>query len=462
MGLKKVLGKWVLMLTGYATVVASGFAIGVGGAAAAAGPMALVSYWLAGGLATFITAFMFSELATMFPKCGGIWEYAKQVLGEDHPVSFMMGWIYWFALLFGLNVELVSVGIYVSVLVPAIPQWVGSVMCALIFLGVNAAGVRFSSIIEAVFGVILIASSALFVGIGLTMIDPANYQPFAPYGVVEPFVNTLPYVVIAFCGFEVVATLTEESKNPGRDIPHALLGAAGFLTVLFGAFATVLYGLVPSDSFADLGTDAPLIVVGGMLFGVVGVVWMAIHCFTGSMSTANGGVMGQTRVFYAMAREGWFPKSFAKLDANGTPRAALVVTGVSMIVVSFLPLVTEQAWTLAGFLGVFGYGLCYMFACGLVIYLRIKRPDMERPFKAPLVPVLPIVGIVLYAAAIIGSGAEVVVTGVVWCLVGVAYYYLFGRRSHERFLAEGGQKVLDELEASEETAVAEEMEEAGA
>lgn len=442
MGFKKVLGKWALMLTGYATVVASGFAIGVGGAAAAAGPMALASYWIAGGIATFCTAFTFSELATMFPKCGGIWEYTKQVFGQDHPISFMMGWIYWFALLFGLNVELVSVGIYVSVLVPAVPQWVGSIVCAIVFLAVNAAGVKLSSVIESTFGVILIASSVLFVILGASMIDPANYEPFAPYGIVMPFVNTLPYVVIAFCGFEVVATLTEESKNPGKDIPHALLGAAGFLTVLFGAFATVLYGLVPSSSFADFGTDAPLIMIGGTLFGIAGVVWMAIHCFTGSMSTANGGVMGQTRVFYAMAREGWFPERFAKLDKSGTPRAALIITGVSMVVVSLLPIFTEEAWTLAGFLGVFGYGLCYMFASGLVIYLRVKRPDLPRPFKCPLVPVLPIVGIVLYAVAIIGSGVQVVVTGVVWCLVGVAYYYLVGRRSRQRFFEKSKQTAL--------------------
>ena len=142
--------------------------------------------------------------------------------------------------------------------------------------------------------------------------------------------QTLPYVVIAFCGFEVVATLTEESKNPTKDIPHALIGAAIFLTVLFGAFATVLYGLFPADGFVELGTDAPLIVVGGSLFGLAGIVWMTIHCFTGSMSTANGGVMGQTRVLYAMAREGWFPRSFSKLDENGTPTTALLVTAVSI------------------------------------------------------------------------------------------------------------------------------------
>lgn len=438
MGLRKVLGKGVLMLTGYATVVASGFAIGVGGAAEAAGPLASLSYWIIGGLATLATAFVFSELATMFPKCGGIWEYTKQVFGEDHPISFMLGWIYWFALLFGLNVELVSVGIYVHVLVPAIPQWVGSIVCSLIFLAVNKVGVRLSTLVEATFGVILIASSALFVVLGATMVDASNYQPFAPYGTVEPFLQTLPYVVIAFCGFEVVATLTEESKNPAKDIPHALIGAAIFLTVLFGAFATVLYGLFPADGFADLGTDAPLIVIGGSLFGIVGIVWMAIHCFTGSMSTANGGVMGQTRVLYAMAREGWFPSSFAKLDENGTPSTALTVTAASMIIVSFLPIVTPDAWTLAGFLGVFGYGLCYMFACGLLIYLRAKRPEAARPFRCPLVPVVPIIGIVLYALAIAFSGIDVIIVGVVWCAAGVAYYYLVGRRSHAAYLKEKG------------------------
>ena len=301
---------------------------------------------------------------------------------------------------------------------------------------------KLSALVEAAFGVILIASSALFVVMGATMIDPTNYQPFAPYGTVEPFLQTLPYVVIAFCGFEVVATLTEESKNPTKDIPHALIGAAIFLTVLFGAFATVLYGLFPADGFAELGTDAPLIVVGGSLFGFAGIVWMTIHCFTGSMSTANGGVMGQTRVLYAMAREGWFPRSFSKLDENGTPTTALLVTAVSMILVSFLPIVTPNAWTFAGFLGVFGYGLCYMFACGLLIYLRVKCSELERPFRCPLVPVIPAVGIVLYALAIAFSGIQVIVVGVVWCAAGVAYYYLVGCRSRAKYLAEQGSETV--------------------
>lgn len=225
-------------------------------------------------------------------------------------------------------------------------------------------------------------------------------------------------------------------------IPHALIGAAIFLTVLFGAFATVLYGLFPADGFAELGTDAPLIVVGGSLFGLAGIVWMTIHCFTGSMSTANGGVMGQTRVLYAMAREGWFPRSFSKLDENGTPTTALLVTAVSMILVSFLPIVTLDAWTLAGFLGVFGYGLCYMFACGLLIYLRVKRPELERPFRCPLVPVIPAIGIVLYSLAIAFSGIQVIVVGVVWCAAGVAYYYLVGRRSRAKYLAEQGSETV--------------------
>ena len=118
-----------------------------------------------------------------------------------------------------------------------------------------------------------------------------------------------------------------------------------------------------------------------------GIVWMTIHCFTGSMSTANGGVMGQTRVlarYGARARPG--SRSFSKPDENGTPTTALLVTAVSMILVSFLPIVTPDAWTLAGFLGVFGYGLCYMFACGLLIYLRVKRPELERAFPLPACP----------------------------------------------------------------------------
>jgi amino acid transporter len=434
MSLNRVLGKWLLLFTGYATVVASGFMIGVGGSAGVAGPMAAASYWIAGGLATFATAFVFSELATMFPKCGGVWEYTKQAFGDEHPLSFMVGWIYWFALLFGLNCELVSIGIYVHELVPAVPQWGGAFATAIIFVFLNYAGVKLSSIIEAGFGVILILSSATFVLLGLGHINPELFSNFAPNGVVIPFLKTLPFVVIAFCGFEVVATLAEESKDPEKDIPRALKGAAIFLTVLFGSFATVLFGILPAS---ELTTNAPLIKAGGLIFGAIGTAWLAIQSFTGSASTVNGGVMGQTRVLYAMAREGWFSSYFAKIDEkHGTPKGALMFTAFSMIIVSLLPTITEKAWLWAGFLGVFGYALTYIFACGLLMYFRKKYPEMRRPYKVPFYPLTPIIGIVLYTLAIAFSGIQIIAVGILWCLVGVGYYYLFGKKSRAKFLRE--------------------------
>lgn len=434
MALNRVLGKWMLLFTGYATVVASGFMIGVGGSAQVAGPLAIVSYWVVGGLATFSTAFVFAELATMFPKCGGIWEYTKQAIGEDHPFSFMVGWIYWFALLFGLNVELVSVGIYLHELIPFIPQWGGALATAILFVGLNFLGIKLSSIVEAGFGVILILSSAIFIILGIGQINPELYTNFAPNGVLIPMLKTLPFVVIAFCGFEVVALLAEESKNPEKDIPNALIGAAAFLTILFGGFATVLFGLLPAS---ELATEAPLLKAGAMIFGGIGLAWLAIQSFTGSMSTVNGGVMGQTRVMYAMAREGWFSSYFAQIDEkNGTPKGALLFTAFSMIIVSLLPTITERAWIWAGFLGVFGYALSYIVAAGLLIYLRIKQPDLKRPYKVPFYPITPIVGIILYTLAIIFSGVDIMVVGIIWCLVGVAYYYLFGNKSRIKFKKE--------------------------
>lgn len=423
------------MLTGYASVVASGFMIGVGGSAGAAGPLALVSYWVFGGLATFATAFCYSELATMFPKCGGIWEYTKQAIGEDHPVSFMVGWIYWFALLFGLNVELVSVGIYLHVLVPSIPEWVGAVTTAIIFLTFNIIGVRLSTLVQAGFGVILISSFFLFIGVGSFQLDLANYANFAPNGVVMPMLKTLPFVVIAFCGFDVAVTLAEESKNPERDIPKALITAAAFLTVLFGGFATVLLGLLPNPQ--NLTTDAPLIQAGGILFGTIGIIWLAIQSFTGSLSTVNGGVIGQTRIMFALAREGWLPRVFSKVDEKRkVPKNSIYFTGLSMIIVSFLPLITDKAWQWAGFLGVFGYALTYIAAALLVMYLRVKRPDIKRPFRTPLVPLIPIIGILLYLLAVLFSGMGTILVGVIWCLVGVAYYYIFARNTRENFKLE--------------------------
>lgn len=435
LGLARVIKGTALTLTAYATVVASGFMIGIGGTASTAGPLGMVSYWVMGGISTFATAMVFSELATMFPKAGGIWEYTKQVFGNNSPISYMVGWMYWFALLFGLNCEIVSAGYYTNWLLPVVPQWVGGLVVVFIFLALNYRGIQLSSLVEAGFGIILITSFATFIVFGLFHIDPKLYHNFAPNGTVMPFLKTLPYVVIAFCGFEIVTTMTEESVNPERDIPRALLGAATFLTILFGSFSTVVFGLVPWEKWSlYTSTNAPLLSIGSAVLGAAGIIWLSVQSYAGSLSTINGGVIGQVRMLYAMAREGWFPKNFTEVHPRyRVPQIPLWITGVSMVIISLLPIVSNTAWTWAAFLGVFGYALIYMLAGFLLIYLRIKKPDLKRPYRCPFYPITPLIVIVSFGVTLYFSGWQINVIGFAWALVGVIIYFVVARGLKEKY-----------------------------
>lgn len=449
LGLARVVKRTALTFTAYATVVASGFMIGIGGTASTAGPLGMLSYWLVGGISTFATAFVFAELATMFPKSGGIWEYTKQVFGIESPISYMVGWMYWFALLFGLNCEIVSAGYYTNWLFPQIPQWVGGLVVVIIFLALNYRGIQLSSLVEAGFGVILITSFATFVIFGLFNINPALYRDFAPNGTVLPFLKTLPYVVIAFCGFEIVTTMAEESVNPEKDIPKALIGAATFLTVLFGSFSTVVFGLVPwSEWSLYTSTNAPLLSIGSAVLGGAGILWLSVQSYAGSLSTINGGVIGQVRMLYAMAREGWFPQSFTRLHPkNRVPEVPLWITGASMVIISLLPMVSNTAWTWAAFLGVFGYALIYMMAAILLIYLRVKRSDLHRPFKCPLYPITPLVVIVVFGLTLFYSGAQINIVGTAWAIVGILIYFIVGKPLRHKLIREqqtGTTKTLNQ------------------
>lgn len=440
LGLARVVRQGVLTLTAYATVVASGFMIGIGGVASTAGPLGMVSYWVAGGLSTFATAMVFGELAAMFPRSGGIWEYTKQVFGNDHPVSYMVGWMYWFALAFGLNVEIVSAGYYTNWLLPQVPQWVGGLFVVAVFLALNFFGIKLSSAIEGLFGLILILSFSVFILFGLFHINPTLYANFAPNGTILPFLKTLPYVVIAFCGFEIVTTMAEESVHPEKHIPRALLGAATFLTVLFGAFSVIAFGLVPWNKWSlYTSTTAPLLSIGSAVLGTLGLAWLSLQSYAGSLSTINGGVIGQVRMLYAMAREGWFPKSFARIHPKyRVPEIPLWITGVSMVFIALLPMISNTAWTWAAFLGVFGYAVIYILAAGLLIYLRITRPDLPRPYRAPFFPVTPLIVILAFAATLYFSGKEVFFIGVAWALAGIAVYFLVGRPLRRQWHSENG------------------------
>lgn len=438
LGLARVVGRLALTLTAYATVVASGFMIGIGGTASTAGPLGTLSYWIFGGISTFATAFVFGELGAMFPKSGGIWEYTKQVFGKDSAISYMVGWMYWFALAFGLNCEIVSAGYYTNWLIPAIPQWVGGLAVVIVFLALNYFGVRLSSLVEAGFGVILITSFSIFIAFGVSHLKPELFADFAPNGTVLPLLKTLPYVVIAFCGFEIVTTMAEESVNPERDIPRALIGAATFLTILFGSFSTVAFGLVPWKEWSlYTSTTAPLLSIGSAVLGSLGVAWLSVQSYTGSLSTINGGVIGQVRMLYAMAREGWFPKSFTVVHPrHRVPEVPLWITGASMLIIALLPTISETAWTWAAFLGVFGYALIYIIAAVLLIYLRVTRPDLRRPFRCPGYPVTPLLVIVIFGLTLFYSGREINMVGALWALAGVVFYFVAARPLRRRWLAQ--------------------------
>lgn len=446
LGLVRVVGRVALTLTAYATVVASGFMIGIGGTATEAGPLGTLSYWIIGGLSTFGAAFVFAELGTMFPKSGGIWEYSKQAFGDSSAVSFMVGWMYWFALAFGLNCEIVSAGYYTNWLFPAIPQWLGGLAVVVIFLALNYFGVKGSTAVEAIFGGILIASMSIFILFGLFHFNPDLYATFAPKGTVVPFLKTLPYVVIAFCGFEIVTTMAEESVHPERDIPRALIGAAIFLTVLFGGFSTIAFGLVPWKEWGlYTSTTAPLLSIGSAVLGGAGIVWLSIQSYTGSLSTINGGVIGQVRMLYAMAREGWFPKSFTRVHPKyRVPEVPLWVTGVSMLIIALLPIISETAWTWAAFLGVFGYAVIYMLAAVLLIYLRIKRPDLKRPFLCPGYPVTPLLVILLFGLTLAYSGRQINLVGGAWIVMGFLFYFV-ARTYRRKWLAENGDSKAEKV-----------------
>ena len=434
--LKRTLGPINLMSLGIGAIIGAGIFVLTGQVAAAnAGPAIMLSFVVA-GIACGLAGLCYAELASTMPVSGSAYTYAYGTLGEVF--AWIMGWL--LVLEYGVAASTVAVGwsgYVVSILsdfgisqqiFPAIqyaggegPQWAtplvqlvqdaGSTsfpmtgtfnlvaaigiaaVCSLLVLGVSE-----SANINNIIVVIKIVVLLTFIGVGIQYINPDNWVPFIPEATGQPgqfgvggIFRGAAIIFFAYVGFEAVSTAAAEAKNPSKDVPVGILGALIVCTLIYMAVAAVMTGVVP---YLELASPAPVAVAidrmglewanvplaaapGGEL-NMIGFL-IKIGAVTGLSSVMLVLCYGQTRIFYTMARDGLLPKAFAVVHPKfRTPWIGTIVLGVLIaIAAAFLPI------SILGDLVSLGTATAFAIVCLSVIFLRIKHPEMERPFKVP-------------------------------------------------------------------------------
>jgi APA family basic amino acid/polyamine antiporter len=286
-------------------------------------------------------------------------------------------------------------------------------------------GIKGASNVLSFFVVVKIVVILLFIFGGIQYTNTANYQPFAPFGFTGIFKGSIT-VFFAYIGFDAVSTTAQEAKNPKRDLPIGILGSLGICTALYIAVCLVLSALLP---YPDI---PPKAAVASALLKAGGPKWLSVLIAFGGLAGLTSVLMvtllGQPRIFRAMAYDGLFPASFAYIHPKtGAPTTTTIITGVtSAIGAAFLPIDVLANLTSVGTL------LAFLLVAVSVIILRVREPNRERPFSLPG-PILgygmPIMAILtILSMLILGGTVSTIARVAIWLALGFVVYFCYGFR----------------------------------
>lgn len=441
--------------------IASGFYLASGGAISLAGPAVIITYVLVGLVAIGVMSCL-AELSVQGYSAAGFAKYAKDMFGPL--VGFLTGWNYWLAWVPGLAAEAIAVGTYLHAftIFQPYPIWTIAGAVLVIDTAINLIGVltmgnyalTLSAIKIAVLTIFALVGVAAIVGIGMTPVGLAHYTDqggFFPLGVGGLFTSFL-LVFYAYTGLELVSVSSEESLHPEKDVPRALIGSAAIVMAIFVSVITVLLAL---SSWKTLGTSSsPLIDALNGIHQPVIANLMTLGIVIASISAIDAGIYVSSRLLFAFARDGYFPKVFARVNPKRkVPVVATVTCTVSMFVLIILEILyPSYAFVFLGSLATLGFMWAWTIIPVMLIVWRFRLgPEKVRAlkWKVPLYPFTPIACIVLVGVAIIAplfqntpglfgisGGAMPVVAGALWVAVWTVYYLTIGRRLRAKHLAE--------------------------
>ncbi|MBZ4322510.1 amino acid permease [Streptomyces huiliensis] len=437
--LTRTLGLWQLTAIGVGGIIGAGiFSLAGTIANGTAGPAVLVSFLIA-GIASAAAAFSYAEFAGLIPRAGSAYTYGYAVLGE------VAGWfIGWDLLLeYTAIVSVVAIGIsgYVNFLVTEsganLPHWMlgapgtgdghkvdlfAAVLCLLIAylltLGIKSAA-RFETIVVGLKILVVL----LVVIVGFFHVKSSNYHPFFPFGVSGAFTGAAT-VFFAVFGYDAMSTAAEESKDAQRHMPRAILYSLGISMVLYVLACLVLTGMQDyKDIDKESGFSTAFKSVG--LGGIADVV--AVGAIIGILTVMFTFMLGVTRVWFAMSRDGLLPKWFAHTHpTRHVPTRVTWIVGVaSALIAGFVPIGEAAELTNIGIL------LAFAVVCTAVIVLRYKRPELPRGFRCPGVPVVPGIGVAASIWLITYLAWQTWVRFAVWFLIGLVVYFTYSYRHSE-------------------------------
>ena len=437
-GLAKVLGPFDLVLMGIGAIVGTGIFVLTGTGALTAGPALSLSFVVA-AVACCFAALCYAEFASTVPVAGSIYTYSYATLGEL--AAWMIGWD--LLLEYGLAAAAVSVGwsgYFQSLLagfgialpaalsaapgaLPGVTTFINlpALVIMLLLTAMLGWGVRESARLNNIMVAIKVGVVLLFIIFGARHVQPANWQPYMPFGM-NGVMSAAALVFFAFIGFDAVTSAAEEVKKPSRDLPIGIIGSLAVCAVLYVVVSAIMTGIVPYQKF--LGVDHPV----SLALQYAGENWIAgfvdLGAILGMTTVILVMAFGQTRIIFAMSRDGLLPKRLSTVHPRfHTPFFATWLVGIVFgLIAAVIPLNILAELINIGTLAAFT-----MVSIAVVV-LRKKRPDLPRAFRCPGVPYVPALAVILCVGLMTFLSWVTWVAFTIWLVIGLVIYFGYARR----------------------------------
>ena len=470
-GLKRTLGAGNLVALGVGAIIGAGLFVRTAAAAGqAAGPAVTLSFIIA-AIGCAFAGLCYAEFAAMIPISGSAYAYSYVTMGET--VAWIIGWALIMEYALGAATVSIAWSEYLNKLLGgSIPyEWshspfesitdtagvlhtgimnAPSLVILLLLTLLLIKGTQESAIVNAIIVFIKVAIVIIFIVIGWQFIRPENHTPYfipadqpplldASGKVVADYSGAFKHgwggvlggaaiVFFAFIGFDAVSTAAQEAKNPKRDMPIGILGSLVVCTILYILFGHVLTGVAPWTDFVDPLKGREASVAYAISNYMTGYGWLAtavtVAILAGFSSVILVMLMGQSRVFFSMANDGLLPNVFSDLHPKyRTPyKSNWILFAFVGGFAAFVP------GSVAGDLTSFGTLFAFVLVSAGIWILRVKSPEMERPFKTPLVPLVPILGALICLAMIFALDAQTLKVAFGWMILGLVVYFVYSRK----------------------------------
>jgi APA family basic amino acid/polyamine antiporter len=450
-GLKRTLTAGNLVSLGVGAIVGTGIFVITGKAAADyAGPALTISFVIS-ALGCIFAGFCYAEFAAMIPVSGSVYSYSYATMGEL--LAWFIGWDLILEYLFACSTVAVGWSGYMqnllqdwgvhlptqltqSTLNHVDGQWLftGSIInfpavfivaiVTVLLLG----GIRQSAWVNNIIVAVKVSVILLFIAFGLSYIDTSNWVPYIPentgefghYGWSGIF-RGAAVVFFSYLGFDALSTVAQETRNPQRDMPRGILISLIVCAILYVAVTAVLTGIV---NYTELGVDAPIALAIDRVGS--GLAWMSplikLGAIAGISSVILVMMMGQSRIYYAISKDGLLPKIFSKVNATrGVPQNATIFAGIATgLIAGLVPLTVLSELVSIGTL------MAFAIVCIAILVLRKTQPKLNRPFKTPLVPWIPLLGAFFCILQMVSLPWGTWVRLIIWTIIGLVLYFTYG------------------------------------